>query len=199
MHGSLSAVMAGVADSDLIRQTRNDAVTALNDATARLSRADQREAELERREGELAARKALLADTALKVADFAGRACALYEEYKQRRADQERFAEPLSAPPCDITSGDPSGSHDTAAPVGEPEPREAELTPSDDILPPAVTPPKEELEDREEQDDPELSDASSRVGDEELPEPLAAYEPEDPPEPRGSVFPQPTAISLNSK
>jgi hypothetical protein len=68
--------------------------------------------------------------------------------------------------------------------VGEPEPREA----ADDILPQETLPVGEEPE-----DDPEP------IEDEELPEPLAKVEPEDPPEPSGSAFPQPTAISLNSK
>jgi hypothetical protein len=60
MHGSLSAVMQSVADSDLLKQTRNDAVTALNDATVKMAHVEELQAELKRQQGELSAQKALL-------------------------------------------------------------------------------------------------------------------------------------------
>jgi hypothetical protein len=67
MHGSLSAVMQGVADSDLLKQTRNDAVKALNDATVKMAHVEELQAELKRQQGELSAQKALLADSTIEV------------------------------------------------------------------------------------------------------------------------------------
>jgi hypothetical protein len=88
MHGSLSAVMSGIADSDVLKQTRNDAVSALNDATSRLAKADQREAELNRREQEINARELALNAATRNVVDLAGRLSELYDRLEQLRADK---------------------------------------------------------------------------------------------------------------
>jgi hypothetical protein len=99
------------------------------------------------------------------------------KEFEQQRADAEKFAEPLATPP------------------GEEPSRE-----TDDILPPETLPVEEEPEEEflEDPEDPEPSDSSARTGEEEwLPPALAELEPEKPPEPSGTVLPQPVAISLN--
>jgi hypothetical protein len=69
-------------------------------------------------------------------------------------------------------------------------------------LPPGEEPPTSDeemqptghLHEVEAPQDPDLEGTE----DEELPPELAKLEPEDPPPPRGSVFPQPTAISLHA-
>jgi hypothetical protein len=71
-------------------------------------------------------------------------------------------------------------AEEPATPPGDP--RGADDN-ADDILPPDIIPPKE----------PEPTT------DEELPPELAKLEPEEPAPSRGSAFPQPIAITLNSK
>jgi hypothetical protein len=97
MCGPMSVIMAGIQDSDLISQTRSDAISAINDATSRLAKADQREAELERREQELNAREAMLNDTTRRVVDFAGKLGSMFDAIEKHRADQ--LAGPLPDPP----------------------------------------------------------------------------------------------------
>jgi hypothetical protein len=187
MHGSLSAVMAGVADSDLLRQTRNDAVTAMNDAVTTMAKLDQEKEELKRAQGELSAQKALFADTVMKFIDVVGKGAVLLDRVQQHRADQEKFAEPISTP------GQGPSTDDIEAP-GITSEHPAELLPvtADEILPPAVTEAKDPEQYGLGPDDPELE------ADEELPAPLANLEPEASP-PRGSVTAQPISVSLSSK
>jgi hypothetical protein len=112
-------------------------------------------------------------------------------EFEKQRADAEKFAEPIATPP-----GQPWERDDDTAPGEDPSPE------TDNILPQETLPVGEEPEAEfpEELEDPELSDSSRcTTKDEELPPALAKYEPEETPPPRGSVFPSPTAISLNSK
>jgi hypothetical protein len=135
LHGSLSAVLGGIQDSDLLKQTRNDAVTAMNDAVTKMAKADQREEELTRRDAALSAREALLNDATRRICDFAGRMGTLFDRLEQRRADAEKFGEPISAPPGDIRPGTPG---------------------SDDLLPPHITPAVEE---------PELEDPATEDGE----------------------------------
>jgi hypothetical protein len=148
---------------------------------------------LQQREQQVSAREDAVARRERAVLDLVGGASALLDRLERYRGDQERFAEEPATPPGDITSGDPSGSHDdsTDPAPGEEPPREA-----DDIVPRAALPadhPEEELLDPEDLEDPEGTE------DEWLPPALAELEPEKPPEPSGTVFPSPTAVSLNSK
>ena len=154
MCGPMSVIMAGIQDSDLIRQTRNDAVTAISDATSRLAKADEREAELNRREQELNAREAMLNDTTRRVVDFAGRLSELYGHMEQRRNDQ--LEGPLPLPPGAEPSRDP-----VVAPVLEDE---GELE-----SPKLAKDPEEQ--------DPDFADQEYETefrapGDPDLPEPL---------------------------
>ena len=147
---------------------------------------------LQEREQQVSAREDAVARRERAVLDLVGGASALLDRLERHRADQERFAEEPATPPGDITSGDPSGSHDNTDPApGEEPPRE-----TDDIVPQAALPadhPEEEFLDPEDLEDPEATE------DEWLPPALAELEPEKPPEPSGTVFPSPTAVSLNSK
>jgi hypothetical protein len=97
MHGPLNAVMAGVSDSALIRQTRNDAVSALNDAVTKMAQVDQREAELNKRDQQLTTRELALNAATRNVVDFAGRLSELYDRMEQQRNDQ--LEGPLPLPP----------------------------------------------------------------------------------------------------
>jgi hypothetical protein len=80
---------------------------------------------------------------------------------------------------------------------------DAEKFAEEPALPPGEEPPTSDeemqptghLHEVPAKEEPELEGTE----DEELPPELAKLEPEKPPEPRGSVFPQPTAISLNSE
>ena len=147
---------------------------------------------LQEREQQVSAREDAVARRERAVLDLVGGASALLDRLERYRSDQEKFAEEPATPPGDITSGDSSGSHDNTAPG---EPGEHPSREADDIVPRAALPvdhPEEEL-DPEDLEDPEATE------DEWLPPALAELEPEKPPEPSGTVFPSPTAVSLNSK
>jgi hypothetical protein len=148
---------------------------------------------LQEREQQVSAREDAVARRERTVLDLVGGASALLDRLERYRSDQEKFAEEPATPPGDITSGDPSGSHDdnTDPAPGEEPPREA-----DDIVPQAALPvdhPEEELPDLEDLEDPEATE------DEWLPPALANLEGNKSPEPSGSVHPQPIAISLNEE
>jgi hypothetical protein len=148
---------------------------------------------LQEREQQVSAREDAVARRERAVLDLVGGASALLDRLERYRSDQEKFAEEPATPPGDITSdSDPSGSHGNTDPAPGTDPaREA-----DDIVPQAALPAdhlEEEYLDPEELEDPEATE------DEWLPPALANLEGNKPPEPRGSVFPSPVAISLNAQ
>jgi hypothetical protein len=132
------------------------------------------QAELQEKTVAFDAKKASVLRTVNKLLNFMSRVDALTSRVEaleaKRKADEEQqreFEEPIEEPP--------GTSDDTPAPSGELH-----------ALPPSEEPASE---------DPELSlEFEDEVGD--LPNELE--EPPDPvPEPSGTVYPQPTAISLN--
>ena len=128
---------------------------------------------LQRRDADLRAREQAVTARERGVADLMGKTAQLLDRINKRLGDAEKFSEEPATPPG-----------------------------ADDILPPETLPVEEEpeLEDPEEEHDPELSDSTNRItGDEELPPELAKLEPKETPPSRGSVFPQPIAISLNKE